>query len=130
MINHLQDCADDYATLDRVYLPLDWMAAETASIEDLTAPRATPGLRRVMDLCINGVRGLLSTSRELPHALSSRRLALESAVIIRIAERLTEELARRDPIAERVELTKPQFLTCGIGGIWTGLFGRPPSKNG
>lgn len=130
VINHLQDCADDYASLDRVYLPLDWMAAAGAMIEDLRMDSATPGMRCVMDRCIDGVRGLLAASRDLPHALSSRRLALESAVIIRIAERLTDELARRDPIAERVELTKPQVFLCGVGGVWRGLFGRSLSRNG
>lgn len=28
VINHLQDCQDDYRKLDRVYLPLDWMREE------------------------------------------------------------------------------------------------------
>ena len=28
VINHLQDCADDYRALDRVYLPEPWLAAE------------------------------------------------------------------------------------------------------
>lgn len=126
VINHLQDCADDYRTLDRVYLPQDWMAAEGIGVEALTAPSASPGLRRVLDRCVDGTRELIVLSRKLPGALSSRRLALESAVIVKIAERLTEELAGRDPVAERVELSKVQFLRCAAGGIGsvllTGLF--------
>ena len=34
IINHLQDCAKDYRALDRVYLPLDTMAAQGATPED------------------------------------------------------------------------------------------------
>jgi hypothetical protein len=41
---------------------------------------------------------------------------MESAVIVRIAEDLTGHLKRRDPLAERVELSKPQFLWCGLRG--------------
>jgi len=124
VINHLQDCADDYAELDRVYLPGDWMAAEGTDVTALAAGRASPEMRRVLDRCIDGTRALLAQSQLLPGALSSRRLALESAVIVKIAIRLTDELARRDPIAERVELTKPQSLGCALRGVLTALLGR------
>ena len=124
VINHLQDCADDYANLDRVYLPQDWIAAEGTSVEALSRSSSEPGMRRVLDRCIEGTRKLIATSKQLPGALSSRRLALESAVIVNIAERLTDELARRDPIAERVELTKPQFIGCGLRGVAAVLLGR------
>ena len=124
VINHLQDCADDYAELDRVYLPGDWMAAEGTDVTALAAGRASPEMRRVLDRCIERTRALLAQSQRLPGALSSRRLALESAVIVKIAIRLTDELARRDPIAERVELTKPQSLGCALRGIFSAVLGR------
>ena len=124
VINHLQDCADDYASLDRVYLPQDWMDAEGTSTAALAGARAEPGLRRVLDRCLEGTRTLLATSRQLPGALSSRRLGMESAVIVAIAERLTRELSARDPIAERVELTKFQAFGCGIKGVLRSLTGR------
>ena len=123
VINHMQDCADDYAELNRVYLPADWMEAEGTSVDALSKDALEPGMRKVLDRCVEGTRELMTVCRQLPHALSSRRLALESAVIVKVAERLTDELARRDPIAERVELTKPQFLKCGLAGVVTVLFG-------
>jgi hypothetical protein len=43
-------------------------------------------------------------------------------VIVRIAERLLDELEARDPVAERVELTKVQFALCGISGAVAGMF--------
>ena len=124
VINHLQDCADDHGELDRVYLPGDWMAAEGTDVTALAAGRASPEMRRVLDRCIESTRALLAQSQLLPGALSSRRLALESAVIVKIALRLTDELARRDPIAERVELTKPQSLACALRGVFSALLGR------
>lgn len=124
VINHLQDCKDDYMSIDRVYLPGDWMAAEGTGVTALAGPEAEPGMRRVLDRCVAGTRELIATAKQLPGSLSSKRLALESAVIISIAERLTEELATRDPIAERVELTKPQFIMCGMKGVGSALFSR------
>ena len=124
VINHLQDCKDDYMSINRVYLPGDWMVAEGTSVEALAGPKADPGMRRVLDRCVAGTRELIATAKQLPGSLSSKRLALESAVIISIAERLTEELASRDPIAERVELTKPQFIMCGMKGIGSALVTR------
>ena len=44
IINHLQDCKDDYRTLDRVYVPLDTLAACGTSVEALSAAQASPAL--------------------------------------------------------------------------------------
>jgi phytoene/squalene synthetase len=123
VINHMQDCADDYGALDRVYLPGDWLAAADTTVEALAAPSSSPGLRQVIDRCLDGTERLLDDAIRLPGALRSRRLALESATIVRIAQRLTRELRRRDPVAVRVELTKPQVLACGVQGVWWVLTG-------
>ncbi|MGE0666862.1 MAG: squalene synthase HpnC [Sphingomonadales bacterium] len=124
VINHLQDCADDYADMDRVYLPQQWVREASAATEDLSRPAATPGLRRVMDQCLDGTDALLREARRLPGALRSRRLALESAVIVRIADRLTLRLRREDPIAARVALGKPEAMRCAASGVLDVLLGR------
>src|SRR5918911_3410584 len=49
VLNHLQDCGDDYRNLDRVYLPLDDLEAAGCTVEALCAPAASPGLRCVLD---------------------------------------------------------------------------------
>ncbi|MHA1537064.1 MAG: squalene synthase HpnC [Alphaproteobacteria bacterium] len=124
VINHLQDCKDDYLSLDRVYLPDDWLRAAGVSAEDLDAEAASQGLREVFDRCLDGVDKLLAGARALPGRLKNRRLALESATIIRIAERLTAKLRREDPVASRVSLAKYQYLTCCARGIFDVWFGR------
>jgi squalene synthase HpnC len=117
VINHLQDCGDDRANIDRVYLPGDWLAEEGETIEALDRTACSPGLRRVIDRCLEGTRALMREADKLPGQLRSRRLAMESAVIIDIAWRLIDELQNRDPLAERIELTKLQFLRSGVRGI-------------
>ena len=51
IINHLQDCATDYRQLNRVYIPLDALAAQGIGVEVLDEVRAGPPLRR----CIQGL---------------------------------------------------------------------------
>jgi len=125
VLNHLQDCQDDYRQLNRVYLPGDWLAEAGAKVEELDGPAAGAGMRRVIDRCLDGTDRLIETARLLPGQLRDRRLAMESAVIVRIAERLSRLLRRRDPLAERVQLSKPQFLGCAVAGVAAVLLRKP-----
>lgn len=118
VINHLQDCKDDYLKLDRVYLPMDWMAEAGAEVTALAAERASPALRRVLDRTLDATEALLKGAKPLPGGLASRRLAMESAAILAIAERLCGLLRRRDPLGpRRVQLSKAGFLACCVKGI-------------
>jgi len=122
ILNHLQDCKDDYLSLDRVYLPESWLAEAGASAEDLAASDASAALRRVLDRCLDGVEALLVPARRLPDILSNRFLAMEAAVIFAVAENLTQQLRRRDPLAERVVLSKMAYATCFLKGIFRTIF--------
>jgi hydroxysqualene synthase len=122
VLNHLQDLVDDYHTLDRVYLPGDWMAESGTTVADLDRDAASPGLRQVIDRCLDGCEGLMQRARPLSAQLTNRRLAMETAVIIRLADRLLVLLRRHDPIAGRVALKKTDFISCGLRGVLAGLF--------
>ena len=132
VLNHLQDCGNDYRALDRVYLPRDWMTAAGAGVEALGETRSTTALRRVLDRCLDGTDGLLGLADRLPLQLRNLRFAMEAAAIVAIARRLGAELRRRDPLAERVVLTKPQFAACCARGAGQVLFRprRRGSSNG
>jgi hydroxysqualene synthase len=106
VLNHLQDGAKDLAALDRCYLPEDLLAESGASVADLRGARATPGLRRVFDRLLTRVEALNDMAAGLPRSVRSRRLRLETAVIVGLARRLTQRLRRGDPVATRVRLTK------------------------
>ena len=122
VINHVQDCKDDYRDLDRVYLPQNWMDEAGASLDDLDRPASSPALRAVLDRVLEHTGTLLGTARSLPRGLVSRRLAMESGAIIAVAERLVRLLRQRDPLGPRVELTKPEFLWCCARGAVSALF--------
>ncbi len=122
VINHLQDCGDDYRTLNRVYLPLDWLEAEGAREAELDSPRLSPALRRVVDRTLAATEELLAAARPLPGGLASRRLAMEAAAILDIAVALVGRLRRHDPLASRVALTKAEYAWSvargAAGALW------------
>jgi squalene synthase HpnC len=122
VLNHLQDCADDYRRLNRVYLPLEDLAAEGASVEALTTGKASPGLSRVFHRLLDRTAGLVDQARGLPPLVASRGLRWESAVIVDLAERLLRRLQRGDPVAARVGLRKSDFLGAFAIGVLRGLW--------
>lgn len=123
VINHVQDCKDDFLTLDRVYLPQDWMAAENLGCESLNGVRASAGLRRVLDRVLEATDALLDRAQALPSTISDRRLAMEASVIGRIARALCVKLRHHDPLERRVVLSAPSLLWCTVSGV-AGAMGR------
>jgi hydroxysqualene synthase len=107
IINHLQDCKDDYLNLDRVYVPLDALAAAGAAVEALGEPRASPALLTCLHRLAERTERLLGESDVFPLLIEDRRLGLEVSVINTLAHRLTALLMRRDPLSERVHLPLP-----------------------
>jgi farnesyl-diphosphate farnesyltransferase len=110
VLNHLQDCAKDLAALDRCYLP-------GVVVEDLRGTAATPALRRVIDALLDRVDTLNRTAVDLPRLTRSRRLRLETAVIVGLAHRLTRRLRHGDPVARRVRLTKGDAVASMLGAL-------------
>jgi hydroxysqualene synthase len=122
VINHLQDLGEDYRRLGRVYLPADWLAAEAVAPEALAEPRLVPGLRRVVDRCLDAVDELLARSRPLPPSLAHRGLALEAGAIQNLALDLVRQLRRRDPLGERVARGRPMLLgLAAVGAVKTAV---------
>jgi squalene synthase HpnC len=117
VINHLQDCAKDYAAMDRVYLPLDWMKAEGATVEELRSSTASPALRRVLTRAVDGTEQLMIEARKLPKAMKHRRLAAETAVIVGVADELTRRLRHQDPLAMRVALKPAGYFAAAGAGL-------------
>lgn len=124
VLNHLQDCGDDFESLDRVYLPLEDLAREGASVEHLARPKLTQAMRRVVDGLLDGCDSLAHTAWGLPPKVRSLGLRCETAVIVTLASRLTTLLRRGDPLAKRVALKKRDFLRATLGGAAWGLTAR------
>ncbi len=117
VINHLQDCKEDYLEMDRVYIPIDWMVAHGVTVENLNQPRLSYPFRQVLDQVISATADLMPQAHKLPGGMYSRRLAMESQVILNVADRLIDDLKVQDPLASRVKLSKPAYIWCTIQGL-------------
>jgi len=120
VLNHLQDCAEDYRLLDRVYLPARELAACGADIEALRGKQSSPGLRCVIDRLLDRTDELIATARALPGGVRSPGLRRECAVIVNLAGRLSRRLRRGDPLAGRVKLSRGDFVLALLTGLVRG----------
>jgi squalene synthase HpnC len=125
IINHLQDCGDDYRNLGRVYLPQDALTRAGASIADLKQPQSTAPLLSCLHDLARKSETLLNDSESLGVQVVDSRLGFEIAVIQSYARRIVELLKARDPLSQRVHLSKPELigaaLTAFAGGAWRRL---------
>ncbi len=123
IVNHLQDCGDDKRELDRIYIIGDWLTEAGENFSVFERGAVSPGFRVVMDRMLDGCEALMIDARKLPSALKSRSLAMESAVIVKLADRLIKLLRKGDPLAGRVALGKLDFASAGVRGAVSGFFG-------
>jgi phytoene/squalene synthetase len=115
--NHLQDCGKDYRALNRVYLPLDAMAAAGASLESLGEPRASATLLQCLHSLAARTEGLLNESKSLSAEVKDFRLGLEISVIQSFADRIVHLLKMRDPLSETVHLHPIELLAYSVAGV-------------
>jgi squalene synthase HpnC len=134
IINHLQDCQADYRNLDRVYVPLDALAAAGASVEDLGQKASSPALRQCLRNLAVRTGHLLGQAASFSAIIRDLRLGMEVAVIHALARRLVAMLTVRDPLSERVHLNAPGVAAVATLGVVMGTAGRlgrmlSPSRN-
>ncbi|MGH7028995.1 MAG: squalene synthase HpnC [Stellaceae bacterium] len=121
VLNHLQDCADDYRRLDRVYLPLTDLAAAGIGVEALAAQASSHDLHQVLDVLLDRTAHLVDAARALAGGVAAPGLRCECAVITELAARLSGRLRRGDPLAARVGLGKADFLAAFVIGVARGI---------
>lgn len=126
VLNHLQDCGDDRREIDRVYIPGDWVEQFGSSLRVLEADKSDPGFRKVLDRMLDECDELIAIAEQLPSHLADTRLAINSATIICLARRLARRLRRGDPLAERVALSKSDFVLSVLSGLVWGVFRKRP----
>jgi squalene synthase HpnC len=117
VINHIQDCADDYRELDRVYIPQDMMSRHGMSTAELAREKVTPALRATLDEMLAKLETMMPSTRGLPKHVPDWRLKYETSIIAVLAERLIVLLQKRDPLSENVKLGKIAMLGAALSGI-------------
>jgi len=115
--NHLQDCGKDYRNLNRVYLPRDALAAAGATVEMLGEAKSQPALLKCLQALAVRTETLLVQSKSLAAEVKDFRLGLEISVIQAFADKIVNMLKVRDPLSERVHLSKVELLLQSLGGV-------------
>jgi squalene synthase HpnC len=124
IINHLQDCGEDFRNLDRVYVPLDALGRAGLTVEALGAPKASPALRACLHDLAQRTGTLLRQGAPLSGEVRDTRLALEISVIHTLAQHHVGLLLGRDPLSEPVHAGKTGFALLGLIGVGKGALGR------
>jgi len=128
--NHLQDCGKDFKNLNRVYLPRDALETAGASVDDLALPKAPLSLLQCLHALAVRTEALLGDSKSLGAEVRDLRLGLEISVIQAYADRIVRMLKVRDPLSERVHLSRLELITLSLGGMASELACRAVGRHG
>ena len=121
MNNHLQDCKQDYQEKHRIYLPKDWFKEAEIKYEALDDSQTCAALQSVFDRTTAAIESLLVEGSSLPLVIVNRGLRMEVCVIFRLAQRLVKRLKKKDPLKQKIELTKSDWIIACIHGVLGGL---------
>ena len=127
IINHLQDCGKDYREIDRVYVPADVMARHGADVTMLGETAAPVPLRASLHEVAERNAALLKQGRRFSPQVRDWRLRLETAIIGKLAAKLNGRLLERDPLSEKVHLSKPAALWQAVLGVGGSLMAGGPT---
>ena len=122
--NHLQDCGQDFRELNRVYIPRDALARHGASVEELGSPSASVALLACLHELAGKNEALLREGDALELQVADGRVACEIAVIQTYARQIVQLLKARDPLSERVHLSKAAMAGFSLSGIAGAIWRR------
>ncbi|MBY0354149.1 MAG: squalene synthase HpnC [Rickettsiales bacterium] len=125
IINHLQDCGGDYTKINRIYLPQDRMRHYGVAESDLGAAQSSVALRHCLKECAQKTIDLLPQAA-LSSQVNNRRLRIEVTCIEQLSSRLLALLATRDPLSERVHLSKRQLVGVMLKAVLVNLLKTHP----
>jgi squalene synthase HpnC len=115
--NHLQDCGKDFRELNRVYIPRDALARHSATVEELGSSQASAALLACLHELADKNEALLREGDTLELQVVDGRVACEIAVIQTYARQIVQLLKARDPLSERVHLSKAAMAGLSLRGI-------------
>ncbi len=124
VLNHIQDCGDDWRNLQRIYVPRHWIAAAGGEARFFNPAEAA--LRRpVLDRCLDGADKLIEIASLLPGRLKSKGLRAEVSVMLSLCRALAARLRAGDPLQARVKLTRSDFAKAALPGLKVLVGGTP-----
>ena len=117
IINHIQDCKDDYLNHDRVYIPSNYFQKYSLKISVLAEKKAPIDFIFLKNELITETEKLLSHIEIGLNLIKDWRLRKETFIILSIAKRLCFLLKKDDPLLKKIKLSRIDLIICFIKGI-------------
>ena len=116
VLHIIQGCKDEFAVRGRVYLPAMWMRQNDVAAEDLGKNRASAQARKVLAQCLDGVQRLIDSAASQTECIREDSLRDGARASLGMADRLSQKLLRRDPLARDIDLTGWDRLVVRVRG--------------
>ena len=117
IINHMQDCQKDFEELNRVYIPESFFKKYSLDKSVLKKSESVENFEKLKVEIIEKVLISLEKTRSGLSCIRSWRLRKETLIILNIAKRLCNLLKKRDPLKEKVKLSRIELIFCFFKGI-------------
>ncbi len=117
IINHLQDCKDDFKELDRVYLPESLFQKYSLEIKTLDKQKSPEKFIKLKNEIVLKTEKLLNNSKEGLKLIDIWRLKKETLIILNIAKRLCFLIKNNDPLEKKIKLSRIDLIFCFLKGI-------------
>ncbi len=117
IINHLQDCQEDFTKLNRVYLPISYFDKYGIKINILKEKKSSEKFDKLKKEVVSNVEKLLENLEQNLKKIEVWGLRKETLIILNIAKRLCFLLKRNDPLEKKIKLSRIDLIFCFIKGI-------------
>lgn len=117
IINHIQDCKEDFEKLDRIYLPTEYFKKYSVKTQNLKNNFSTKEFNKMKLEIILNVEKLLENLKDDLKLIDIWQLKKETLIILNIAKRLSFLLKINDPLEKKVKLSRIDLIFCFIKGI-------------
>jgi len=117
IINHMQDCKKDFEELNRVYIPESLFKKYSINKSILKKNRSIGNFEKLKVEIIENVLISLKTTKIGLSFIQSWRLRKETLIILNIAKRLCNLLKKKDPLKEKIKLSRIELIFCFFKGI-------------
>ena len=117
IINHMQDCKEDFKNLDRVYIPKNLLKKHKLNVNILMKNNSCQNFSKLKIEIICKVENLLKEIKENLQLIDIWKLKKETLIILNIAKRLCFLIKIRDPLKKKIKLSTIDLIFCFIKGI-------------
>ena len=112
ILNHIQDCKDDYEQIDRVYLPNTFLKKYNVNLSQLNNNYTEKNLRLAIDDVLINTEKLINKADKFKKIMKNNKLSKETTFILEIAKSLLKLLKKKDPLKKKVFLNKFDYIKC------------------